>query len=60
MTDSHSLHSAFREKTMEYIFVAECLRHLWRAGVFNAEVLRADVDAADAELSSVTLTPATA
>lgn len=46
MTDSHSLYSAFREKTLEHIFVAECLRHLWRAGVFNAEVLRADVDAA--------------
>lgn len=46
MTVGHSIYSAFREKTLEHIFVAECLRHLWRAGVFNAEVLRADVDAA--------------
>ena len=43
---SHSLFSSFREKTLEHIFVGECLKALWVRNVFDAEVLRADVDGA--------------
>ena len=43
---SHSSFSSFREKTLEHIFVGECLKALWVQDVFDAEVLRADVDGA--------------
>ena len=43
---AHNQHSSFREKTLEHIFVGECLRCLWRRQIFNAEVLLADVDGA--------------
>ncbi len=43
---AHTAQSSFREKTLEHIFVGECLRCLWRIGVHNAEVLQADVDGA--------------
>lgn len=43
---SHSLFSSFREKTLEHIFVGECLKALWVRDVPDAEVLRADVDGA--------------
>ena len=43
---SHSTHSTFREKTLEHIFVGECLRCLWLRGRRTAEVLYADVDGA--------------
>ena len=42
----HSEFSSFREKALEHIFVGECLRALWRRGVYDVEVLRADVDGA--------------
>lgn len=44
--DSHFLHSSFREKTLEHVFVGDCLRRLWAMGVWDAEVLKAEVDAA--------------
>lgn len=50
MTEDHSLNSSFREKTIEHIFVGECLRRLWTLGIRDAEVLRADVDAAGYDL----------
>jgi len=43
---SHSSFSSFREKTLEHIFVGECLKTLWVRDVSDAEVLRADVDGA--------------
>lgn len=46
MADAHSLQSSFREKTLEHVFVGDCLRRLWACGVYDAEVLRADVDGA--------------
>lgn len=45
MTEDHSLNSTVREKTLEHIFIGDCLRRLWSRGVRDAEVLRADVDA---------------
>lgn len=44
--DHHSRLSSFREKTTEHIFVSECLKALWRRGVFDAEILRSEVDGA--------------
>ena len=43
---AHSQYSSFREKTLEHIFVGECLRCLWRREIHIAEVLKADVDSA--------------
>lgn len=37
-------HSSAREKVLEHLFVGELLRCLWRRGVRNMEVLRAEVD----------------
>jgi hypothetical protein len=44
MTDEHSLYSSLREKTIEHIFVGDCLRALWSQGSRDIEVLRPDVD----------------
>ena len=48
--DSHFLYSSFREKTLEHVFIGDCLRRLWAQGVWNAEVLKADVDTAGYDL----------
>lgn len=45
MTEDHSLHSSIREKTLEHIFIGDCLRVLWARGIRDAEVLSPDVDA---------------
>lgn len=37
-------HSSAREKVLEHLFVGELLRSLWRQGIRNMEVLRAEVD----------------
>ena len=37
-------HSSAREKVLEHLFVGELLRCLWRRGIRNMEVLRAEVD----------------
>ncbi len=42
---AHHLHSSLREKIVEHVFVGEALRALWRRGVFDVEVLRAEFDA---------------
>lgn len=39
-----SAHSSAREKVLEHLFVGELLRCLWRRGIRNMEVLRAEVD----------------
>jgi hypothetical protein len=32
--------STYRERLVEYLFIGEILRHLWRRGVYNVEVLK--------------------
>lgn len=44
--DQHFLQSSFREKALEHIFVGDLLRRLWVRGVFEVEILKAEVDAA--------------
>ncbi len=44
--DHHYLQSSYREKTLEHVFVGECLKALWRRGIYDVEVLRSEVDAA--------------
>lgn len=46
LTDDHSINSSVREKTLEHVFVGDCLRWLWNKGIRDSEVLRADVDTA--------------
>jgi hypothetical protein len=46
MSESDSLHSSRREKLIEHVFVGEVLRELWRVGVYEVDVLRAETDAA--------------
>ena len=50
MADDHSVNSGVREKTLEHVFVGDCLRRLWAKGIHDAEVLRADVDAGGYDL----------
>lgn len=50
VSDHHYLRSSYREKTLEHIFVGECLKALWRRGVYDAEVLRSEVDGAGYDL----------
>jgi hypothetical protein len=42
---AHSANSSSREKILEHLFVGELLRCLWKAGVRDVEILRAEVDA---------------
>ncbi len=42
--EHHFRLSSFREKTIEHVFVGECLKALWRRRVFDAEILRSEVD----------------
>jgi hypothetical protein len=46
MAEPDSLHSSRREKLVEHVFVGEVLRELWRAGVYEVDVLRAETDTA--------------
>jgi hypothetical protein len=41
---THSIDSGLREKVLEHLFLGEMLRCLWRKGVRDIEVLRAEVD----------------
>ncbi len=51
MTESaHFLDSGLREKVIEHLFVGDLLRCLWRKGVRDIEVLRAEVDRAGYDL----------
>lgn len=51
MTDNrHSIDSGLREKVIEHLFVGDVLRCLWRQGVRDMEVLRAEVDRAGYDL----------
>jgi hypothetical protein len=42
--ESHSTKSSLREKLLEHIFIGDLLRCLWRQGIGDIEVLRAEVD----------------
>jgi hypothetical protein len=44
--DHHFLQSSYREKTLEHIFIGECLKALWRRQIYDVEILRSEVDAA--------------
>jgi hypothetical protein len=37
MADKHSTSSTLRERIVEYVFVGEALRNLWRRGVVDAD-----------------------
>ena len=51
MTDvAHSYDSSQREKLIEHLFVGDLLRCMWRQGLRQVEVLRADVDSAGYDL----------
>ncbi len=41
----HHTHSTLRERIVEHVFVGEALRGLWRRGIVDVEVLRAEFDA---------------
>lgn len=43
-------HSVLREKLLEHLFLSELLRALWRQGLRDMEVLRAEVDGAGYDL----------
>lgn len=45
MAECDTLYSSRREKLVEHVFVGEILRNLWRAGVHEVDVLRAETDA---------------
>lgn len=47
---AHFFDSSLREKVIEHLFVGELLRCLWRRGVRDIEVLRAEVDRAGYDL----------
>lgn len=46
----HSERSTNREKILEHLFVGDLLRCLWRSGVRDVEVLRAEVDSGGFDL----------
>ena len=43
-TDADFLHSSFREKLLEHVFVAELLQEAWLGNRQTVEVLRSEVD----------------
>jgi hypothetical protein len=47
---NHSQDSSLREQVLEHLFVGEVLKHLWRKGRNDMEVLRASVDNAGYDL----------
>jgi hypothetical protein len=48
--ESHNHESSGREKLLEHLFVGELLKHLWRKGMRNVEVLRSEVDSGGYDL----------
>lgn len=42
--DKDILHSSYREKLVEHLFVGELLRHLWLKNIVSVSVLRPEVD----------------
>lgn len=48
--EHHYRLSSYREKTLEHVFIAECLKALWRRGIYDTEILRSEVDGAGYDL----------
>lgn len=48
--DAHALNSQLRESIVEHLLVGFIQRYLWRLGVYDAEVLRSEFDAAGYDL----------
>ena len=48
--DPHSDHSSRREKILENLFIGEVLKELWQRGIYEAELLHGDIDAAGYDL----------
>ena len=44
MTNKHSVHSSYREKLLEHLFVAELLKRSWRDGNCSMEIAKPEVD----------------
>jgi len=44
MSQDHATYSSVREKLLEHLFVGELMRHLWRSGRRDVELLRSEVD----------------
>ncbi len=44
LPDKNVLHSSYREKLVEHLFVGELLRHLWLRNIVSVSVLRPEVD----------------
>lgn len=47
---SHYMQSTLRERIVEHVFVGEALRHLWKRGATDVEVLRSEFDAGGYDL----------
>lgn len=44
MTNKHSMHSSYREKLLEHLFIAELLKRSWLDGSCSMEIARPEVD----------------
>jgi hypothetical protein len=44
--NADTIHSSYRERLIEHLFIGEILRTLWLSGISQVEVLRAEVDGA--------------
>ena len=44
MASKHSIHSSYREKLLEHLFVAELLKRSWRDGSCSMEIAKPEVD----------------
>lgn len=44
--EHHFRQSSYREKTLEHVFIGECLKALWKHKIYDVEILRSEVDAA--------------
>lgn len=49
--EHHYRLSSYREKTLAHVFVGECLKALWRRGIYDMEVLRSEVDGAGYDIA---------
>jgi hypothetical protein len=50
ITTAHTAKSSYREMLLEYLFVGELLRHLWKRGIYSVEVLKPQTDDAGYDL----------
>lgn len=45
LSEENYRHSSYRENVLTHLFIGRCLQKLWVRGIYEAEVLKADVDA---------------